>query len=144
MVVLPGKVDGIPKTFEWHPFRFLDHKEQVAIKKHVATQTGPRVIGKGCRFYMDFGFLRTLASDFGQPRVETDRVVTLFDGFELYLLIVYEITRHVWVFLTQLKDPPVETTGLFLMRYGHKDGGMILCDQGGELARSEEGTDRRR
>ena len=64
--------------------------------------------------------------------------MTLFDGFELYLLVVDEHTRHVWVFLMKSKDPPVETAGVFLTRYGLADGGIIRCDQGGELARSEE------
>ena len=87
---------------------------------------------------MDFGFLRASTTDFGQPNVSTDRVVKLFDGFESYLLIVDEASRHVWVFLTESKDPPTETATAFLRGHGHTDGGMIHCDQGGELARSEE------
>ena len=65
-------------------------------------------------------------------------MVTSFNGFESYLLIVDEHSRHVRVFLTKSKDPPVETAGAFLTGYGLADGGRIRCDQGGELARSEE------
>ena len=65
-------------------------------------------------------------------------MVKSFDGYESYLLVVDETSRHVWVFLTELKEPPTETVTDFMRRHGHKDGGMIRCDQGGELARSEE------
>ena len=45
---------------------------------------------------------------------KTDRVVTSFDGYEAYLLIVDEATRHVWVFLTKSKDPSVDIAADFL------------------------------
>ena len=80
--------------------------------------------------------MRLLAADYTQPSTRTDRVVTSFDGYEAYLLIVDEATRHVWVFLTKSKDPPVDIAADFLKRFGLADGGMIRCDQGGELARS--------
>ena len=67
-------------------------------------------------FYMDFGFLRALLSDYTQPLTKTDRVVASFDGFEAYFLIVDEATRHVWVFLTKSKDPPLDTAVDFLKR----------------------------
>ena len=128
----------MPKSFSGHPFRFLDHKEQAAIKKRAVTRTALRKAGKGRRFYMDFGFLRSSSSDFQRPSTDTDRVVTSFDGFKLYLLIVDEHMRYVCVFLTRSKDPPVETAGAFLTKYGLIDGGMIRCNQGDELARSED------
>ena len=72
--------------------------------------------------------------DFGQPNAGTDQVVKSFDGFESYLMIVNESSRHVWVFLTESKEPLTETTAAFLRRHGHKDEDMIRCDQRGELA----------
>ena len=42
------------------------------------------------------------------------------------------------VFLIESKDPPVEVALDFLKRVGLDDGGMIRCDQGGELAWSEK------
>ena len=65
-------------------------------------------------------------------------MVKSFDGYELYLLAVNETSRHVWVFLTESKEPLTETVTAFMRRHGHKDGGMIRCDQGGEHARPEE------
>ena len=62
----------------------------------------------------------------------------MVDGFESYAIIVDEMTRHVWVFLAKPKDPPADTASSFPKRYGHDDGGMILCDQGRELTRSEK------
>ena len=49
-----------------------------------------------------------------------------------------EYTRHMWVFLTKLKDPPVDTVRDFLKRFGRDGGGLVRCNQGGELARSEK------
>ena len=138
LAALPGKADGIPSTFKSHPFRYIDHKEAAAIRKRPATKVATRNAQNGQRFYMDFGFLRASTATFDQPSVGTDRVVRSFDGYESYLLAVDEKSRHVWVFLTESKEPPTEMVTAFLRRYGHKDGGMIRCDQGGELARSED------
>ena len=137
-MALSGKADGVPLTFKSHPFRYIDHKEAAAIKKRPTTKTVTRTTRNGQRFYMDFGFLRSLTADYGQQNTTTDIVVKLFDGYQSYLLIVDEASRHVWVFLTESKELPTETTKAFLCRHGHKDGGMIRCDQGGEIARSEE------
>jgi hypothetical protein len=51
-------------------------------------------------------------------------------------LIVDEVSHHVWVFLCQSKEPPVEIVSDFLLVYSHKRGGVLRTDQGGELARS--------
>lgn len=67
---------------------------------------------------------------------ENDRVVTSFDGYTSYLLVVDEHSRHVWVFLCVLKDPPIKEMSRFLKIYGLETGGVIRCNQGGELARS--------
>ena len=77
-----GKVDGIPETFKCHLFRFKDHKEESAIEKRAA--------GK---FLHGLYILQALAADYTQPSTKTDRVVTLFDGHEAYLLIVDEATH---------------------------------------------------
>ena len=93
-----------------------------------------RLDGAGQRFYMDFGFLRALAADYTQPSTKTDRIVTSFDGYKAYLLIVDKATRHVWVFLMKSKDLSVDKASDFLKRFSLADGGLIRCDQGGELA----------
>jgi hypothetical protein len=66
----------------------------------------------------------------------TDRVVTSYDGFSLYLLIVDEATHFIWVFLTKSKAPPLDIHDSFFACFGHEHGGSVRTDQGSELARS--------
>jgi hypothetical protein len=67
-----------------------------------------------------------------------DRVIETYD-YTSYLLVVDELSKYSWIFLTKSKDPPIELTKLFLKEYAHAEGGKIRrCDQGGELARSAE------
>ncbi len=40
--VLPGNVTGLPLVFEYHPFRFIDFKEQARIWKQAAQCTTDR------------------------------------------------------------------------------------------------------
>ena len=54
---LPACVDGIPTQFEYHSFRFIDHKEQVRIWKKAAQRVARKMPLCGQRFYADFGFL---------------------------------------------------------------------------------------
>ena len=77
------------------------------------------------QFYMDFGFLRASPTDYRQPDTVTDHIVTSFDGFQSYLLIMYNHTRHVWVFLTKSKDPPADMVKDFLKRFGRNDEGLV-------------------
>ena len=133
---LPGNVEGIPTQFQHHPFRFIDFKEQARIRKQAAGRKAQRLDGIGDRFYMDFGFMRASNDSYTRRNKAKDRVVRSFDGFNCYLLIVDEVSRHTWAFLFQSKDPPVDTVLDFLKFYGNDGGGIIRCDQGGELAKS--------
>ena len=82
---------------------------------------------------------RASASDFSAPNTETDRVVESFDGFSAYLIIIDEATsRFVWVFLCKSKDPLIDLVSHFLQIYGRSFGGVLWCNQGGELARSSD------
>jgi hypothetical protein len=65
-------------------------------------------------------------------------VIESFDGYSSYLLIVDEVSKHSWIFLTKTKDPPIELTRIFMREFCNADGGFIRCDQGGELAQSTE------
>jgi hypothetical protein len=85
---------------------------------------------------MDFGFMRASTSDYSRRDKSKDRVVSSYDGFSSYLLIVDEASRYVWVFLTASKSPPIDIVKEFLTQHGHDNGGCIRTDQGGELARS--------
>jgi hypothetical protein len=83
---------------------------------------------------MDFGFMRASTSDYAQPNKFTDKVVSSYDGYTLYLLVIDEASRMAWVFLTKSKDPPIDIVRAFLTLHGHSDGGCVRTDQGGELA----------
>ena len=79
---------------EWHPFRFVDFKEQARIRKQPVGRNPVRVCSCGQRFYMDFGFIRASAADLPRPKSTDDRVVKSFDGFNSYLLVVDEVSKY--------------------------------------------------
>ena len=135
---IPGCADGIPNQFDYHPFRFLDHKEQARIRKQAAARSAQNVSGTGELFYVNFSFLRASTKDFSRPNEDADRVVQSFDGYNSYLLIVDEHSRYVWVFLCKSKDPPIDEMSGFLRIVGPKEGGFIRCDLGGKLANCKE------
>jgi hypothetical protein len=85
---------------------------------------------------MDFGFIRASTPDYTGPNLATDRVVESYDWYVAYLIIVDEATKYVWIFLQKSKEPPTDLVSHFLQMFGRKGGGVIRCDQGGELARS--------
>ncbi len=93
-----------------------------------------RTLEVGRRFYMDFGFMRASSSDYSKPDKSIDRVVDSWDGYSSYLLIVDEASRYMWVSLTKTKEPPLDIIDTFLDRFGHRNGGSVRSDQGGELA----------
>jgi hypothetical protein len=136
--MLPGNVTGIPPGFQYHPFCFIDWKEEVQIQKQAALRSAERTTECKQHYYMDIGFMRTSTSTFSQPAKNNDRVVLSYDGFLLYLLIIDEASQYDWVFLTNTKEPPIYVIDMFLVlaRFGHEHGGSIKTDQGGELARS--------
>jgi hypothetical protein len=55
--LLPGHVTVIPLDFRYHPFHYIDHKEQASLKKQPAQWSA--VCTSECKqhFYMDFGFM---------------------------------------------------------------------------------------
>ena len=134
--VIPSCATGLPNQFEYHPFRFIDHKEQALIRKKAAGRVAKKAKNIGQRFFADFGFLRASTMDFSRRNEEEDRIVQSYDGFNSYLLVVDEHSRHLWVFLSKSKEPPIEEMSDFLSIRGLPSGGVIRCDQGGELAKS--------
>jgi hypothetical protein len=133
---LPRHAIGLPSKLEWHPFRFIDFKEQARIRKRPVGRNPVKVSNRGQRFYMDFGFIRASAADLSQPKSTDDRVVESFDGFNSYLLVVDEVSKYSWIFLTKSKEHPIELTKIFMNEFANDNGGKIRVDQGGELARS--------
>jgi len=134
--LLPTRVTGTPSSFQLHPFRFIDFKEEARVQKQASQRSAERTTEIKRRFYMDFGFMRATTSLYGAPASSTDRVVLSHDMYSAYLLVIDEASRYAWVFLTDGKSPPVSIVDSFLTRFGHADGGSIRTDQGGELARS--------
>ena len=55
----------------------------------------------------------------------------------MYLLIVDECEKIMWVFTTRGKTPPIDIVDDFLSKYGNSSGNRyVRTDLGGELARS--------
>ena len=77
--MLPGNVTGTPLVFEYHPFRFVDFKEQAHIRKQSAHRSAERTTDTRKHFYMDFGFMRSSQSDYSHPNKRTDRVIKSWD-----------------------------------------------------------------
>ena len=88
--ILPGNVTGIPTVFEYHPFRFIDFKEQARIQKQAAHRSAERTADPRKHFYMDFGFMHSSQSDYTRPNKRTHRVIHSWDGYSSYLLIIGE------------------------------------------------------
>ncbi len=104
--VLPQNITGLPFTFKYHPFRFVNFKEQARIRKQAAQRSAVRMQDRRQRFYMDFGFMRASTSDYSRRDKTKDWVVFSYDGFSSNLLIIDKASRYVWVFLTASKSPP--------------------------------------
>jgi hypothetical protein len=64
--VLPKNVTGLPITFNYHPFWFVDFKEQARIHKQAAQRLAVWTPECHRRFYMDVGFIRASTLDYGQ------------------------------------------------------------------------------
>jgi hypothetical protein len=121
--LLPGNVTKIPPGFHYHPFRFIDWKEEARIQKQAALRLAERTTEVKGYFYMDFGFMHTSTSNYSQPSIKHDRVVLSYDGFLSYLLIIDKTSRHAWIFLITSKEPPLDIVDAFLERFGHDCGG---------------------
>jgi hypothetical protein len=98
--LLPGNITGIPHNFQYHPFQFIDWKEEACIQKQAALCFAKQTTEIKRRFYLDFGFMRALTLNFNQPDKAHNQVVHSYNGYSSYLLIVDKASRHVWAFLT--------------------------------------------
>jgi hypothetical protein len=123
--LLTGKVTGIPPGFHYHPFRFIDWKEEAWVQKKATGKSAARITDIGRQFYMDFGFMHASSSNYSRPNKMTDWVIDSWDEYSLYLLVVDEALRYIWVFLTKSKEPPLDIIDTFLDRFGLKIGGSI-------------------
>ncbi len=86
--LFPGRVTGIPSEFRYHPFHYIDHKEQELVKKRPAQCSTVCTTECKHQFYMNFGFMHSLMLDYAQPNKSTDWVVGSYNGYTLYLLVI--------------------------------------------------------
>lgn len=77
--------------------------------------------------------MRASQADYSRPDKDKEHIVTSYDGFNSYLLVVDESTKYTWVYLCESKEPPVSLIEIHLDQFGHTSG-FIRTDQGGELA----------
>jgi hypothetical protein len=136
-VYIPQHSTGTPTKFFPHPLRYIDHKEQARIRKQASGHDPTVALQPGQRFGMDFGFICASTLDLSRQKSTNGRVVESYDGFVAYLIIIDEASRYVWIFLRKSKEPPTDLVSHFLQMYGRSSGGVIRCDQGGKLARSD-------
>ena len=84
---------------------------------------------------MDYGFVRGKQA----TKSENGPLITSCDGYNCYLLIVDEYSRHLWIFLFADKSPPIATVTSFISNHGTTSGLLrVRTDQGGKLAKSIE------
>ncbi len=69
--LLPGNDTGIPSRFQYHPFRFFYWKEAANIQKQAAPWSAEHTTDCKRQFYMDFGFMHALTSNFSQLNKRT-------------------------------------------------------------------------
>jgi hypothetical protein len=72
---LSNNANGIPKHFEWHPFWFIDFKEQARMMKQPVGRDPIKASERGQQFYMDYRFIRASNKDFSCPSKDKDRLL---------------------------------------------------------------------
>ena len=92
----------------------------------------------GQHFHLDFGFVR--GSSFKLPTANGEGpTITSVDGKNSYCIIVDRATRHIWVFLSNSKEPPIEPVRMVLRKFGanitHR---TVRTDQDKGLGKSKD------
>ncbi len=70
--LLPGNVTGIPPGFQYHPFCFVDWKEEAQIQKQTALWLAERTTKAKKRYYMDFRFMWASTLNYAHPNKKHD------------------------------------------------------------------------
>ena len=74
----------------------------------------------GQHFHLDFGFVR--GSEF---KLETKKgkgpTITSIDGKNSYCLVIDRATCHIWVYISNSKEPPVEPVRMILKKFGSRN-----------------------
>ena len=130
-------VDGVPSLRKRNPFfSCWDCSSGKMTQKIKGFNKDPeRATVPGGRFCMDYGFVR--GNDITKP--DDGPLITSKEGYNCYLLIADEYSRHLWIFLFANKKPPISAVTTFLNTHGTHTGlRRIRTDQGGELAKSSD------
>ena len=127
--------DGVPSLRKRSPFFSCNDCSRGKMTSQMKgyNKTPDRAEIPGGRYHMDYGFVR------GKKVIKSEDgpLVTSKEGFNCYLLIADEFSRHLWIFLFSNKEPPIATVTAFLSTHGLKSGlRRVRTDQGGELAGS--------
>ncbi len=156
MSVIHNHVKGIPQL-KRHPFYSCSScmagkfkKPHFGQKRRFASPSTPDIppqelditshdpsIKVGQHLHMDFGFVR--GSDWSQ-KDNDGKLVTSIDKYRSYLLVIDRASRHIWVFLTKTKHPPIDQVRGLLSKF-QKDlpaDASITTDQGKELGASKQ------
>ena len=92
----------------------------------------------GQHFHMDFGFVRGTSFKLQTAKGE-GLTITCVDGKNSYCIIVDRATWHIWVFLSNTKDPPIEPVCMVLRKFGanitHR---TVRTDQDKGLGKSKD------
>ena len=87
-------------------------------------------------WFMDFGFLHASQFNYNHPDKMKDCVVTIFDGYNYYLIAIDESTKDTWIYLCVSKEQLLNLIHLHLHQAGIESD-YIHRDQVGELARCQ-------
>ena len=88
----------------------------------------------GQHLHMDFGFVRGTGY---KIKMEDKLTITSIDGYNSYLIIVDQVSRYIWIFLTASKSPPIFAAQSILKEFKSKTKHRtVRTDPGKELERS--------
>jgi hypothetical protein len=122
LLALSHAADGLPPNLHKHvhPFSHCTTCDDANPRR---SAMGPTVntaaLPIAGRFHIDFGFMRASSVKFTKT-AGASRVVTSFDGFNAFLLIVDATSRYSWVFPTISKAAPLDILDTFLAKYGQQ------------------------
>ena len=128
---LPYCVDGVPKHLAHckNHFQKCNCCQQTqAVKPSGNPIEEQKTSRSEQHLNFDFGF------------IEGSNIITSYDGYNSYLIVVDKHTRYMWIFLSKMKLPPLKTVDKFLKMHGIKDDKLTLTirtDRGGELSGSQ-------
>ena len=92
----------------------------------------------GQHFHMDFGFVRGTLFKLQSAKGEGP-TITSVDGKNFYCLIVDRAIRHIWVFLSNTKEPPIEPVCMVLRKFGANiTHSTVQTDQDKGLGKSKD------